>query len=646
MEGATLVMAPPESHRDPEALICLIDDYRVTTLHFVPSMLAIWLDVLATFPSDYRRCATLKQVFCSGEALSCQLAHRYEQLIEAPLHNLYGPTEAAVDVTWQPASGEALEKVKGAGVPIGKPVWNTQLHILDAWLRPVPLGAPGELWLSGVQLAQGYYRRPDLTASRFVANPYGNGERMYRTGDIARWLAEGSVEYLGRSDDQLKIRGQRIELGEIEQALLSLPGIAQAAVEAREWPSHTGSGDNRQLVAWLIAVESSEGRAPLDLHAVQLALAARLPAYMVPVRYEQVSQFPLSANGKLDRKALPLPQSGWQRGEMPRTESEQRVAKLFSDLLACEVVYADDDFFALGGHSLLAMHLAVALRRSFGQAVAIGQVMAARTVSQLAALMDGNLQLSAEESRGGGEVLPLRAGQGAALFCFHPASGFAWQYSGLLRYLNGSYPVIGLQSPRPDGVIASAADIDAACDRHLATLRRHQPQGPYYLLGYSLGGTLAHGVAAKLVAMGERVAFLGLLDTWPPEGQDWTGPGEEQAKEEVAREQADFMADSLQESDPYLLAEKQAMFNTIVANYQDAVRLLSQARSAVYPAIATLFMATRTLPEGMDPHNVWAPFVAGLDIYAQDCEHADILSPSTLVKLGPLLNQLLQAARD
>lgn len=238
--------------------------------------------------------------------------------------------------------------------------------------------------------------------------------------------------------------------------------------------------------------------------------------------------------------------------------------------------------------------------------------------------------------------MPLRNGEGAVLFCFHPASGFAWQYSGLLRYLSGSYSVIGLQSPRPGGVIASAADIDVACERHLATLRRHQPHGPYYLLGYSLGGTLAHGVATRLVEQCEKVSFLGLLDTWPPKGQDWSGPGEDQAREEVAREQAEFMADTGQESDPYLLAEKQAMFSKIVANYQDVVRLLSGASTVRYPGKATLLMATRTLPPAMDPQQTWAPYVGELDVFPQDCEHADILSPSTLVTLGPLLNQLIQ----
>ncbi|QTP15254.1 non-ribosomal peptide synthetase [Serratia symbiotica] len=450
MVGASLVMAPPDAHRDPEVLQQLIEDYRVTTLHFVPSMLATWIDTLMQQSESATRCASLRQVFCSGEALSGELARRFRQLLSAALHNLYGPTEAAVDVTWQPADEATLAQLTGPGVPIGKPVWNTQLRILDRWLRPVPPGAPGELWLSGIQLALEYLKRPDLTAIRFVADPFAPGKRMYRTGDIARWLHDGVVEYLGRTDDQLKIRGQRIEMGEIEQVLLSLPGIAQAAVAPRELSRGRAGTDNRQLVAWLIA----SGERP-DPQEIQRELATRLPAHMVPVRYLYLEHFPLSPSGKLDRKALPMPMLVESGREMPISDAERRIASLFMQLLGVEQVYADDDFFTLGGHSLLAMQLALALRRQFERPITIGQVMAARNVRQLASLMDGSQQGESAEQNGAEEVLPLRNGEGAVLFCFHPASGFAWQYSGLLRYLSGSYSVIGLQSPRPGGVIAS-----------------------------------------------------------------------------------------------------------------------------------------------------------------------------------------------
>nr|WP_232370323.1 non-ribosomal peptide synthetase [Xenorhabdus lircayensis] len=643
MAGAQLVMAPPEAHRDPATLLQLIDDYRVTTLHFVPSMLATLIDSLALREQEASFCHSLRRVFCSGEALSCELARRYQTLMAAPLHNLYGPTEAAVDVTWQPASGEVLERCSSSGVPIGRPVWNTQLRILDPWLRPVPIGVAGDLYLSGIQLATNYLNRADLTASRFVADPFASGRRMYRTGDIACWSADGEVEYLGRSDDQLKIRGQRIELGEIEQVLLEQPGVAQAAVAARELGKSGQAIDNadaRQLIAWLIP----QSGVVLDTEALHQAMTKRLPVYMLPVSYVIQESFPLSANGKLNRKALPIPEK-LTTGRLPLAGLESQLAELFAEILECDTVWADDDFFALGGHSLLAMRLAAEIRRRFNHSVSVGHIMVARSVEKLRALLVDEQRQNSAENRGVGEVLPLREGTGPALFCVHPASGFAWQYSGLLRYLEEGRPIIGLQSPRPRGVIADCDSLDAMCTRHLATLRNIQPHGPYYLLGYSLGGMLAQGMAIRLQQEGEEVAFLGLLDAYPPEGQDWGGLSEEEAKQEIAREQAEFMAITEDESDPQLRMEKQTMFEDIVANYQDAVRSLLSAVNQKYDGEATLFVATRTLPPELDVEGTWAPWVRQLRVYRQDCEHADILSPVSLEQWGPLLNNLLKQCR-
>ncbi len=296
--GAKLVMAEPDAHRDPQAMQSFFARHGVTTTHFVPSMLAAFVASLT--PENVDCCRTLKQVFCSGEALPTELCREWEQLTHAPLHNLYGPTEAAVDVSWYPAYGPELAAVEGNSVPIGFPVWNTGLRILDAMMRPVPFGVAGDLYLTGIQLAQGYLGRPDLTASRFIADPFAPGERMYRTGDVARWLDNGAVEYLGRSDDQLKIRGQRIELGEIDRAMLSLPDVAQAVAHACVFNQAAATGgDARQLVGYVV----SESGLPLDRDALLASLKAQLPPHMVPVVLLQISALPLSANGKLDRKA-------------------------------------------------------------------------------------------------------------------------------------------------------------------------------------------------------------------------------------------------------------------------------------------------------------------------------------------------------
>lgn len=630
--GAKLVMAEPDAHRDPQAMQRFFARYGVTTTHFVPSMLAAFVASLT--PETAGCCKTLDKVFCSGEALPAGLCREWEQLTHAPLHNLYGPTEAAVDVSWYPAFGPELAAVEGNSVPIGFPVWNTGLRILDAMMRPVPFGVAGDLYLTGIQLAQGYLGRPDLTASRFIADPFAPGERMYRTGDVARWLENGAVEYLGRSDDQLKIRGQRIELGEIDRAMLSLPDVAQAVAHACviNQAAATG-GDARQLVGYVV----SESGLPLDRDALLAALKAQLPPHMVPVVLLQISALPLSANGKLDRKALPLPElTRTPSGRAPETATEIAVAGAFSALLGCEVKDIEADFFALGGHSLLAMRLAAQLSRTCERKVTPGQIMVASTVGKLSELLGSQMSDEQAQRLGYETLLPLRESDGPTLFCFHPASGFAWQFSVLARYLSPRWSIIGIQSPRPNGPMQQCADLDGVIEHHLKTLRKQQPHGPYYLFGYSLGGTLAQGIAARLNEQGEAVAFLGLLDTWPPETQNW-------AEKEANGLDPDVLAEIERERQAFIAAQQgqgsSELFNAIEGNYADAVRLLTTAHSSRFDGKATLFVAERT--RTMDPQVAWAPWVGELEVYSQDCAHVDIISPQAFEGIGPVLKGIL-----
>ena len=632
--GAQLVMAEPEAHRDPQAMQQFFARYGVTTTHFVPSMLAAFV---ASLDADsVAACRTLRRVFCSGEALPTELCREWERLTGAPLHNLYGPTEAAVDVSWYPACGPELAAVTGSSVPIGWPVWNTGLRILDAAMRPVPPGVAGDLYLTGIQLAQGYLGRPDLTASRFIADPFAPGERMYRTGDVARWLTNGAVEYLGRSDDQLKIRGQRIELGEIDRVMSALPDVAQAVSHACVFNQAAATGgDARQLVGYLV----SDSGLPLDTAALKARLAEQLPPHMVPVVLMQLADLPLSANGKLDRKALPLPTLGGERsGRPPEPGMETLVATAFSQLLGCEVNDIDADFFALGGHSLLAMRLAAQLSRQLARQVTPGQVMVASTVGKLSALLAADLSDEQARRLGLDTLLPLRESDGPTLFCFHPASGFAWQFSVLARYLSPRWSITGIQSPRPQGPMASAASLDEVCEHHLRTLLAQQPHGPYYLFGYSLGGTLAQGIAARLRQRGEAVAFLGLLDTWPPETQNW-------AEKEANGLDPEVLAEIDREREAFLAAQQgQAsgeLFSAIEGNYADAVRLLTTAHSAKFDGKATLFVAEKTRQAGMDPQVVWGPWVAELEVFSQNCAHVDIISPQAFEAIGPVVREIL-----
>ncbi|PIF47951.1 arthrofactin-type cyclic lipopeptide synthetase B [Pseudomonas sp. 29] len=348
MTGARLVMAQPGGHKDPQYLSEVIEREHITTLHFVPSMLDVFLA-----NSDTTRCDSVRQVMCSGEALPGSVVRRFKlQLPGSALHNLYGPTEAAVDVTAWDCAG-TIEQTPD-NTPIGKPIANTRMYILDAQQQPVPQGVIGELYIAGVQVARGYLNRPQLTAERFLEDPFHPHGRMYRTGDVARYLADGNIEYLGRNDDQVKIRGLRIELGEIQARLAQIEGVQEAVVVARE----DVPGDKR-----LVAYYTGER---LEIDLLRSHLLEHLPDYMVPTVFVHLDSLPLSPNGKLDRKALPAPDQQslkTREYEAPVGDVEITLARLWAELLNVERVGRHDHFFELGGHSLLAVSLIGRLRQ-------------------------------------------------------------------------------------------------------------------------------------------------------------------------------------------------------------------------------------------------------------------------------------------
>ncbi|MET6573081.1 amino acid adenylation domain-containing protein [Serratia marcescens] len=395
MVGARLVMAKPEGHKDPDYLSRAIEQYGVTTLHFVPSM-------LQSFLADGQaatRCGQVVRVMCSGEALPAALvAEFYRRLPQAELHNLYGPTEAAVDVTAWHCSREA-DRVS---VPIGRPIANTRIYLLDERGQPVPLGAVGELYIGGVQVARGYLNRPELTAERFLSDPFAPGGRMYRTGDVARYLANGDIEYLGRNDQQVKIRGFRIECGEIEAALATHPAVREAVVDAR------AVGDDKRLVAWVVpAVDVAEETLA---GALRQHVSAALPDYMVPSAWVVVVALPLSPNGKLDRRALPEPQGAQSQAayEAPQGEHETLLAAIWRELLNVERVGRHDNFFELGGHSLLAVKLMAQLRRA-GWGANVQTLFSTPTLSALAQAMSAQGEVDIPENRilpGGASITP------------------------------------------------------------------------------------------------------------------------------------------------------------------------------------------------------------------------------------------------
>lgn len=368
--GATLVMARPGGHRDPAYLAGLIAAQGVTTAHFVPSMLQLFLQ-----EPNAGACRGLRRVICSGEALAPALVERFLERLPVELHNLYGPTEASVDVTYwpcRPLGGRAL-------VPIGRPIANVRLHVVDRNLEPAPVGVPGELLIGGVALARGYLGKPGLTAERFIADPFGaSGERLYRTGDLARYLPDGNLEFLGRLDHQVKLHGNRIELGEIEAVLVQHAGVREAAVVLRE----DVAGDPR-LVAYVVPEERRPSVAQLRRH-----LKARLPAPMLPAAFVMLDDLPLSSNGKLDRRSLPAPDAAGARLEdpyvAPRNQVEEIIAAAWAAVLKVDRVGVHDNFFALGGDSLKTVQVA-GLARERGLALGVEDLFRHQTVAELAA---------------------------------------------------------------------------------------------------------------------------------------------------------------------------------------------------------------------------------------------------------------------
>jgi amino acid adenylation domain-containing protein len=494
--GATMVVAAPGGHQDAEYLADVITRHRVTTAHFVPSMLQLFVDepTAADLPQ-------LRRVICSGEALPYQLARRFQDLLPAVgLHNLYGPTEAAIDVTWWDCSRPGPAGV----VPIGFPVANTTAYVLDRRLQEVPAGVPGELYLGGVQLARGYLHRSGLTAATFVAHPLaGPGGRLYRTGDGVRRLPDGSLEFLGRLDHQVKVRGYRIELGEIEQVLAGHPGVREAVVVAR------GRDDSQQLAAYLTVA----GEVAPEQRALREYLLTELPRYMLPATFTVLDAMPLTHNGKLDRAALPDPSAGGARpatrtspaGSSPVTAEEEAVLAVYREILEVTDVDVDANFFDLGGNSYDAVR---AIRRIEGATVRL--LVAHPSARALAAALR-----SADEPDG---ILLRLTAPGPArhtLVCVPFGGGSAISYRPLAQVLPAEVALHAVTLPGHD--IGGDPQLrplqEVAQETAEAVLRT--TSGPTSVYGHCAGVALAVEVVRRLEAAGRPVDRLLLGGSFP-----------------------------------------------------------------------------------------------------------------------------------
>ncbi|SHJ39429.1 enterobactin synthetase component F [Roseomonas rosea] len=634
--GASLVLASPGAHRDPSAIARLIRDQRITTAHFVPSMLSAFL------AHPQVRGIELARVFCSGEELTPDLRDRFHATVRAELHNLYGPTEAAVDVSyWDASLGDDSRPI-----PIGRPVWNTRLYVLDEALRPVPPGVTGHLFIAGRQLAREYLGRPDLTAQAFIADPFRPGERMYRTGDLARFRPDGAILYLGRSDGQVKLRGFRIELGEIEAVIASSCLVRQVRVVARE----DRPGDKR-LVAYLVPAAEYEGP------GLRAHVAARLPDYMVPSAFVALDALPVNTSGKLDRAALPAPGMQQRRGRPPESETERRLAQLFAEVLDLPEIGAEEDFFALGGHSLLAVDLMLRVQETFGRDPGLGALFERPTVARLAALIDAAALPPSDDG-----LRPLiRLAQGeetrAPLFVVHPAGGIAWCYGNLARALAPGRSVLGLQAPSLDAEVPPPASLDALAADYVDRILASAPPGPIHLAGWSVGGIIAHAMAVRLRELGHAVGALALLDAYPADA--WRAEpepdaaaifrallviaGHDPAQHPDLPMHREAVIDFLRQGGTPLGRLPEAALDGVVRVVEGNNRLVRGHRHRRFGGTVTHFRAARDHAGRALSPAMWAPYAGRLEVVDVPALHGEMVGGRATGLIAPVLGALLDS---
>ncbi|HBO9020399.1 TPA: amino acid adenylation domain-containing protein [Pseudomonas aeruginosa] len=503
--GGRLVIVPQWVSRSPEDFYRLLCREGVTVLNQTPSAFKQLMAVACSADMATQQPA-LRYVIFGGEALDLQSLRPWFQRFgdrQPQLVNMYGITETTVHVTYRPVSEADLEG--GLVSPIGGTIPDLSWYILDRDLNPVPRGAVGELYIGRAGLARGYLRRPGLSATRFVPNPFpgGAGERLYRTGDLARFQADGNIEYIGRIDHQVKVRGFRIELGEIEAALAGLAGVRDAVVLA-----HDGVGGT-QLAGYVVA-DSAEDAERLR-ESLRESLKRQLPDYMVPAHLMLLERMPLTVNGKLDRQALPQPDASLsqQAYRAPGSELEQRIAAIWSEILGVERVGLDDNFFELGGHSLLLLMLKERIGDTCQATLSISQLMTHASVAEQAACIEGQ----ARESL----LVPLNGRrEGSPLFMFHPSFGSVHCYKTLAMALRDRHPVKGVVCRALLGAGREVPEWDDMVAEYAEQLLQEHPEGVFNLAGWSLGGNLAMDVAARLEQRGRQVAFVGWIDAPAP----------------------------------------------------------------------------------------------------------------------------------
>ncbi|MEU8604405.1 thioesterase domain-containing protein, partial [Streptomyces parvulus] len=613
----------PEGEASVAELARLIVDEEITGLDITAGLFRIMAE------EDPGCFAGVREVITGGDVISPTAVRRVLQHCPyTVVRCAYGPTETTLFATQAPWT---TADTVPAPLPVGRPLDGMRAYVLDGSLGLLPPGVAGELYLAGAGLARGYHGRPDLTAERFVADPFGpDGGRMYRTGDLARWSAGGLLEFVGRADDQVKIRGFRIELGEIEAVLGRHPGLAQVAVIARE----DQPGDKR-LTAYLVA-DTEDGT--VDTEAVRAHAAGLLPEYMLPTAFIVLDQLPLTNNGKVDHRALPAPDlplaAGTGRG--PRDPREEILCGLLAEILGVPAVGIDDSFFELGGHSLLATRLVSRIRAALGVELPVRALFQAPTVAALAEQLDRAPGSSPGESLG--VLLPLRAeGDLDPLFCIHPAIGLSWAYSGLLGHLDRRQPLYGLQARRFSEPDAPAPGLEEMVEDYLNEIRTVRPSGPYALLGWSFGGIVAHAVAVRLQEEGEEVALLALMDSYLPT-DGWEGERLSYDSPGVLSAISESVGHDPTSPDSPLAGLGPDEFSALVEVFVNTANLSDRIRVGEFTGDILFFAAAADRTDGDPTPDVWSPYTSGrVEVHAIDCVHGAMTEPRPLSEIGRIL---------
>jgi amino acid adenylation domain-containing protein len=643
--GAQLILPRPDGHKDTTYLVQLIAQQQISVIALVPSMLRVLLE-----EKGIDRCTCLKHVFCGGEALTLDLQERFFERfnLDRVLHNVYGPTEASIDATfWTVERG-----VQYPVAPIGRPIANAQIYILDADLQPVPIGEAGELHIGGDGLARGYLNRPELTKEKFIPHPFSPDPeaRLYKTGDLARYLPDGNIEFLGRIDHQVKIRGFRIELGEIEAALNHYPGIEQSVAIARE-----DIPGNKRLVAYLISTETQRP----NVRELRQFLQEKLPEYMVPSAFVWLDAFPLNPNGKVDRHKLPAPEP--ERPDLetfiaPQNALELELTQIWEAVLNVQPIGVNDNFFELGGNSLNAARLLNEVETQFHKKLPISTFLQAPTIAQLSELLRQE-----EQEKPWKSLVPIQPdGSKPPLFFLHTRNGNVLGYYRLTQHLGADQPCYGLELPYLGQEDIPPFQIETLAAAYIQEIQMLQPHGPYFLCGYSFGGLLAYEIARQLQQKGHRIAMLALLDTYnSPSG--WFKPLPRHVrvvrhlrylssvgfKERVAETQR-ILARKLRLNKAPIPVQPLLQTCPVRSACEQAT---SQYSPQVYSGRAILFRATKQpahslLTVRIDRYLGWKPLITGnIELHELPCHHFNMLAEPTVKLLAEKLQICLAEAQ-